>query len=81
MELKKFNNKVVKITDVDNHTFEGICLFEDKDTFDEEQSSFTLLSFFVVSYTAFPTTPNAGLLPQSCRTLVAVFRGSLPTFF
>ena len=36
MELRKFNNKVVKITDVDNHTFEGICLFEDKDTFDEE---------------------------------------------
>ena len=31
MELRKFNNKVVTITDVDNHTFEGICLFEDKD--------------------------------------------------
>ena len=39
MELRKFNNKVVKITDVDNHTFEGICLFEDKDTFDEEYDS------------------------------------------
>lgn len=36
MEFRKFNNKVVKITDVDNHTFERICLFEDKDTFDEE---------------------------------------------
>lgn len=36
MELRKFNNKVVTITDVDNQTFEGICLFEDKDTFDEE---------------------------------------------
>ena len=31
MELRKFNNKVVTITNVDNQTFEGICLFEDKD--------------------------------------------------
>ena len=36
MELRKLNNKIVTITDVDNQTFEGICLFEDKDTFDEE---------------------------------------------
>lgn len=36
MELKKFNNKVVRITDIDNQTFEGICLYEDKDVNDEE---------------------------------------------
>ena len=39
MELRKFNNKVVTMTDVDNQTFEGICLFEDKHTFDEEYNA------------------------------------------
>ena len=42
MELRKFNNKVVTITDVDNQTFEGICLFEDKDTFDEEYDALSV---------------------------------------
>jgi hypothetical protein len=36
MELRKFNNKVVRITDIDNQTFEGLCLYEDKDVYDEE---------------------------------------------
>ena len=36
MELRKFNNKVVRITDIDGQTFEGICLYEDKDVDDEE---------------------------------------------
>ncbi|KXT76722.1 hypothetical protein [Streptococcus sp. DD12] len=36
MELGTFNNKVVRVTDTDNLIVEGICLFEDKDTFDEE---------------------------------------------
>ena len=36
MELKKFNNKVVRITDIDDQTFEGVCLYEDKDDYDEE---------------------------------------------
>ena len=42
MELRKFNNRVVTITDVDNQTFEGICLFEDKDTFDEEYDALSV---------------------------------------
>ncbi len=42
MELGKFNNKVVMITDVDNQSFKGICLFEDKDTFDEEYDALSV---------------------------------------
>ena len=42
MELRKFNNKVVTMTDVDNQTFEGICLFEDKHTFDEEYNALSV---------------------------------------
>ena len=42
MELRKFNDKVVTITDVDNQTFEGICLFEDKHTFDEEYNALSV---------------------------------------
>ena len=42
MELRKINNKVVTMTDVDNQTFEGICLFEDKDTFDEEYDALSV---------------------------------------
>lgn len=46
MELRKFNNKVVTITNVDNQTFEGICLFEDKDTFDEEYDALSVKTGF-----------------------------------
>ena len=42
MELRMFNNKVVTITDVDNQTFKGICLFEDKDTFYEEYDALSV---------------------------------------
>lgn len=28
MKLKKFNNKIVRIIDIDNQKFEGICLYE-----------------------------------------------------
>ena len=42
MELRKFNNKIVTMTDVDNQTFEGICLFEDKHTFDEEYNALSV---------------------------------------
>lgn len=44
MELKKFNNKVVRITDIDNQTFEGICLYEDKDANDEELDGLSVKS-------------------------------------
>ena len=36
MELKEFNNKVVRITDIDGQIFEGVALYEDKDVHDEE---------------------------------------------
>ena len=39
MELENFNNKVVKITDTDNKTYEEICLFNDKEVYDEEYLS------------------------------------------
>ena len=42
MKLRKFNNKVVTMTDIDNQTFEGICIFEDKDTFDEEYDALSV---------------------------------------
>lgn len=36
MELKEFNNKVVRITDIDGQIFKGVALYEDKDVYDEE---------------------------------------------
>ena len=42
MELEYFNNKVVKITGTDNQTFEGICLFNDKEVYDEEYDSLSI---------------------------------------
>ena len=36
MELRKFNNKVVRITDIDGQIFKGVALDEDKDVYDEE---------------------------------------------
>jgi hypothetical protein len=42
MELENFNNKVVKITGTDNQTYEGICLFNDKEVYDEEYDSLSI---------------------------------------
>ena len=39
MKLENFNNKFVKITDIDNQTYEEICLFNDKEVYDEEYLS------------------------------------------
>lgn len=36
MDLRKFNNKVVRITDIDGQIFKGVVLYEDKDVYDEE---------------------------------------------
>ena len=36
MELRKFNNKVVRITDIDGQIFKGVALYEDKAVYDEE---------------------------------------------
>lgn len=36
MELIEFNNKVVRITDIDSRIFEGVALYKDKDVHDEE---------------------------------------------
>ena len=36
MELRRFNNKVVRITDIDGQIFKGVALYEDKDVHDEE---------------------------------------------
>ena len=44
MELRKFNNKVVRITDIDGQTFEGACLYEDKDVYDEELDGLSVKS-------------------------------------
>ena len=42
MNLENFNNKVVKITDIDDQTFVGICLFEDKEVYDEEYDGLSI---------------------------------------
>ena len=42
MELENFNNKVVKITDTDNQIYEEICLFNDKEVYDEEYDSLSI---------------------------------------
>ena len=42
MELENFNNKVVKITDTDNQTYEEICLFNHKEVYDEEYDSLSI---------------------------------------
>jgi hypothetical protein len=34
--LQKYNNKLVKITDIDNQMFSGRCLYENKEDFEEE---------------------------------------------
>lgn len=39
MKLENFNNKFVKITDIDDQTFVGICLFNHKEVYDEEYLS------------------------------------------
>lgn len=36
MELIEFNNKVVRITDIDGQIFKGVVLYENKDVYDEE---------------------------------------------
>lgn len=34
--LQKYNNKLVKITDIDNQMFSGRCLYENREDFEEE---------------------------------------------
>lgn len=44
MELMGFNNKVVRIIDIDDQIFEGACLYEDKDVYDEEYDALSVKS-------------------------------------
>ena len=52
MDLLQYNNQQVRLTDVDGQVFQGICMFEDKDTYDEEQvglsvkTSYKWIKFF-----------------------------------
>ncbi len=34
--LQKYNNKLVKITDIDNQMFSGRCLYENREDFEED---------------------------------------------
>lgn len=34
--LRKYNNKLVKITDIDNQMFSGRCLYENREDFEEK---------------------------------------------
>lgn len=34
--LQKYNNKLVKITDIDNQMFSGRCLYENREDFEEK---------------------------------------------
>ena len=42
MDLKQYNNKKIKLIDIDDHVFQGICIFEDKDTYDEDQDGLSV---------------------------------------
>ena len=42
MELRNFNNKDVTMTDVENQSFEGNCLFEDQNTLDEKYDALSV---------------------------------------
>nr|DAY35140.1 MAG TPA: hypothetical protein [Caudoviricetes sp.] len=42
MDLLQYNNQQVRLTDVDGQVFQGICMFEDKDTYDEEQDGLSV---------------------------------------
>lgn len=42
MKLENFNNKVVKITDIGDQTFEEICLFNHKEVYDEEYDGLSI---------------------------------------
>ena len=35
MNLEKYHNKIVRVRDVDHRTFSGLCVYENKDDFDE----------------------------------------------
>lgn len=40
--LLKYNNLQVRVIDIDDQIFEGIALYEDKDTFDEEEDALSI---------------------------------------
>lgn len=42
MNLKQYNNKEIKLIDIDDQVFQGICIFEDKDTYDEDQDGLSV---------------------------------------
>ena len=42
MDLKQYNNKEIKLIDIDDQVFQGICIFEDKDTQDEDQDGLSV---------------------------------------
>lgn len=42
MDLKQYNNKRIKLIDIDGQIFQGICIFEDKDTYDEKQDGLSV---------------------------------------
>ena len=41
-KLRKFNNKGVKVTDISDQTFQGICLYEDKEIFEEKYDGLSI---------------------------------------
>lgn len=42
MDLRQFNNHIVKVQDIDGQTFTGICSFEGKDNFDEKWDALSI---------------------------------------
>ena len=37
MDLLQYNNKIIRLTAIDGQVFEGHCLYEDKDSYEEEE--------------------------------------------
>lgn len=42
MDLRKYNNSYIRLTDIDNQKFQGICIFEDKDEYEEEEDGLSI---------------------------------------
>ena len=46
MDLVQYNNKKVIVKDVDDQVFKGICVFEDKEMFDEMEDGIAVKTGF-----------------------------------
>lgn len=46
MDLVQYNNQKVSVKDVDDQVFKGICIYEDKELFDEMEDGIAVKTGF-----------------------------------